>query len=224
MIVRSPASQWAASASWVPCATPQRTRGRHLATCLQVLHGKARQFQLLCVPRRQQHAAPARGALRLLRAIQRLGGDEPTGGTFLTASTAATVSSAQHQAHATVALPPAAKTLQQARAVAAAAAEAPSLARQQALQLRAAQQLASLAHPAPDYVHAAFGAFFCFLALMALMAHSRDWWLDLAVFGGLWGALWAACARWVPDTLGFFPLWPACAQPSRHGGEAPRCC
>jgi hypothetical protein len=47
----------------------------------------------------------------------------------------------------------------------------------------------------PAHVHMAFSALFAYLALLAAAAHSRDWWLDLGVFGALWGGLWTACAR-----------------------------
>jgi hypothetical protein len=45
------------------------------------------------------------------------------------------------------------------------------------------------------HIHAAFGAFFCYLGLVTAAATSPDWYLDAATFGGLWGLLWAVSAR-----------------------------
>lgn len=50
-----------------------------------------------------------------------------------------------------------------------------------------------------QHVHTAFGAFYAYLGLMTAAATSPDWHLDFLTFGGLWGLLWAACAKWQPS-------------------------
>jgi hypothetical protein len=45
------------------------------------------------------------------------------------------------------------------------------------------------------HIHAAFGAFFGYLTLMAAATTNPDWYLDVFTFGGLWAILWAVCAR-----------------------------
>jgi hypothetical protein len=46
-----------------------------------------------------------------------------------------------------------------------------------------------------QHIHTAFGAFYAYLGLMTAAATSPDWNLDFLTFGGLWGLLWAACAK-----------------------------
>ena len=45
------------------------------------------------------------------------------------------------------------------------------------------------------HIHASFAALFCYLALITAATTNPDWYLDTATFGGLWGVLWAVCAR-----------------------------